>query len=59
MASRAQPSLLRATMKHGARRSGALIAGACCRRDDGAVLALLTITRRPALNTASGGPART
>ncbi|MDP5280517.1 DNA translocase FtsK 4TM domain-containing protein [Sphingomonas sp. DG1-23] len=60
MASRAQPSLLRDTMKAGVRRSGALIAGTLLfLATVGVVLALLTYNSQdPSLNTASGGPAR-
>ncbi|RYE93988.1 MAG: DNA translocase FtsK, partial [Oxalobacteraceae bacterium] len=58
MASRAQPSLLRDTMKAGARRSMALIGGtALFLAVVGSVLALLTFhSQDPSLNTASGGP---
>jgi DNA segregation ATPase FtsK/SpoIIIE, S-DNA-T family len=60
MASRAQPSLLRDTMKAGVRRSGAVIAGTLLfLATVGVVLALLTYNSQdPSLNTASGGPAR-
>ena len=60
MASRVQPSLLRDTMKAGARRSGALIGGtALFLATIAVVLALLSYhSQDPALNTASGGPAR-
>ena len=59
MASRAQPSQLRDTMKAGARRSGALIGGTILfLLTIAAVLALLTYhSQDPSLNTASGGPA--
>jgi DNA segregation ATPase FtsK/SpoIIIE, S-DNA-T family len=60
MASRAQPSLLRDTMKASARRSGALIGGTLLFLATMAiVLALLTYhSQDPSWNTASGGPAR-
>ncbi|TGX53334.1 DNA translocase FtsK [Sphingomonas gei] len=60
MASRAQPSLLRDTMKAGVRRSSALIGGTLLfLATIGVVLALLTYNSQdPSLNTASGGPAR-
>jgi len=60
MASRAQPSLLRDTMKSGARRSGALIGGTLLfLLTMAAVLALLSYhSQDPSLNTASGGPVR-
>ncbi|MDV3458616.1 DNA translocase FtsK 4TM domain-containing protein [Sphingomonas sp. HF-S4] len=60
MASRAQPSLLRDTMKAGVRRSGALIGGTLLfLATIGVVLALLTYhSQDPSMNTASGGPAR-
>ncbi|WP_029936956.1 FtsK/SpoIIIE family DNA translocase [Sphingomonas sp. UNC305MFCol5.2] len=60
MASRAQPSLLRDTMKAGVRRSSALIVGTLLfLATVGVVLALLTYNSQdPSLNTASGGPAR-
>ena len=60
MASRAQPSLLRDTMKAGARRSGALIGGtALFLATIALIVALLTYhASDPSLNTASGGPAR-
>ena len=60
MASRAQPSLLRDTMKAGARRSGALIGGALLFLATIAlVLALLSYhVQDPSMNTAAGGPAR-
>lgn len=59
MASRAQPSLFRDTMKAGARRSGTLIGGALIFAATFALLlALLTYhPQDPSLNTASGGPA--
>jgi S-DNA-T family DNA segregation ATPase FtsK/SpoIIIE len=60
MASRAQPSLLRDTMKAGARRSGALIGGFLLFA--GVVLLSLALAsyhaQDPSLNTAAGGPAR-
>ncbi|UZK65207.1 DNA translocase FtsK [Sphingomonas sp. M1-B02] len=60
MASRAQPSLLRDTMKASARRSGALIGGTLLFLATMAVvLALLSYhSQDPSLNTAAGGPAR-
>lgn len=60
MASRAQPSQLRDTVKAGARRSVALIGGTLLfLLTMGAILALLTYhSQDPSLNTAAGGPAR-
>ncbi|WP_448662727.1 DNA translocase FtsK [Sphingomonas sp. CJ20] len=60
MATRAQPSQFRDTMKAGARRSGAVIAGTLVFLATIAiVLALLTYhSQDPSLNTASGGPVR-
>ncbi|HEX8300936.1 FtsK/SpoIIIE family DNA translocase, partial [Sphingomonas sp.] len=60
MASRAQKSLLRDTMKAGARRSIALIGGTLMFLAVlAAVLALVTYhAQDPSLNTASGGPTR-
>jgi S-DNA-T family DNA segregation ATPase FtsK/SpoIIIE len=60
MASRAEPSPLRDTMKAGVRRSGALIGGTLLfLLTMIGVLALLTYhSQDPSLNTASGGPAR-
>src|SRR5689334_17496217 len=60
MASRAQPSLLRDTMKAGVRRSTALIGGTLLFfATIAVVLALLTYNSQdPSMNTASGGPAR-
>lgn len=60
MASRAEPSQFRDTMKAGARRSGALIGGTLLfLLTIAIVLALLTYhSQDPSLNTASGGPAR-
>ncbi|WP_404335849.1 DNA translocase FtsK [Sphingomonas sp. MMS12-HWE2-04] len=60
MASRAQPSLLRDSMKAGVRRSSALIGGTTLFLATMAVvLALLTYhSQDPSWNTASGGPVR-
>lgn len=60
MASRAQPSQFRDTMKAGARRSGAVIAGTLLfLATIGVVLALLTYhSQDPSWNTASGAPVR-
>jgi S-DNA-T family DNA segregation ATPase FtsK/SpoIIIE len=60
MASRAQPSQLRDTMKAGVRRGGAVIAGTLLFLLTMAiVLALVTYhSGDPSMNTASGGPAR-
>src|ERR1700753_1443380 len=61
MASRAKAPLWRETMKEGARRSVAVIAGAALFLGVAAlVLALLTYhAQDPSLDTASGGPALT